>query len=59
MTEEKFKVFEAILGNGERVELRAPAGKLTERYAAIYAPHWCRVQKGITGARITSVRGLR
>lgn len=58
MKSEKYKNFVAILTDGRKVPLTAPAGKLTEQTASKYARHWLKVQKGITGVNIVQVIGL-
>lgn len=59
MATTKYKVFEIILIDGTRLELRAPSARITERYATIAAPHWCKIQKGINNAQILSVKGIK
>lgn len=53
----KYKVFSAVLSDGQRVELRAPQGKVTEKTAAMYAGHWCRIQHGINAAEVAEIKG--
>ena len=58
MKSEKYKNFVAILIDGRKVPLKAPAGKVTEQTASKYARHWLKVQKGITGVDVVEVLGL-
>ena len=54
---EKFRYFIAFLENGKNVTLKAPNYKVTEKTAQMYASHWLKIQKGITGVDIKRIEG--
>lgn len=55
----KYKVFSAVLSGGQHVELRAPQGKVTEKTAAMYAGHWCKMQHSIQNVEVKQVIGIK
>ena len=58
MKSEKFKNFIAFLADGRNITLKAPAGSVTEKTAQKYAPHWLKMQQGITGVNIVKIEGF-
>ena len=51
----KYKLFMLLLNNGEKVEVNAPASKVTEEYALSVAYHWAKVNKDL----VISVVGIK
>lgn len=55
----KYKVFSAILSDGRHVEIKAPQSRVTEKTAAIYAGHWCKMQYSIQNVEVKQVIGIK
>ena len=56
METNKYKIFEVTLKDGDKVVMRAPASKLTEKYAIILVYHWINMSNKISDSAPNSVK---
>lgn len=64
MKANKYKYFEVTLSNGNIIKTKAPASKLTEKYAIINCYHWINKQNNVSDSEgvktndVISIKGI-
>ena len=62
MRENKYRLFEVLLNNNTKIQIKAPVSKLTEKYALTLCPHWIDnkglLDKQIAKEDIINIKGI-